>query len=73
MGEDDLCMLSTICNYRHHSIILGDIAPVFLGDGSVQVPSSYSTVRKPRFSGGQAAAMPIVKTRKQIQVLYRYC
>lgn len=30
MGEDDLCVPDTICNYRHHSIILGDIAPCFL-------------------------------------------
>ena len=41
---------------------------MLLGDGSVQDPSSSFTVRKPRLSGRQAAALSIVKTRKEIQV-----
>jgi len=32
MVEDGLCVLDAICNHRHRSIILGDIAPVLHGD-----------------------------------------
>lgn len=68
LGEDDLCVPDTICNYRHHSIILGDIAPCFLEMAPCK--SLHPTLRcgNPGSVGGQAAAMPIVKTRKPTQV-----